>query len=399
MTPPLDPRLFDLSADHLWIMHCAEGPVPVASIEAVRALLHKETQPWQMRFPDDFIGIPRSARQGAAQIVGGLETDITLTPTTSSGLITIAQGLPWSHGDEVLLPLGEFPSNVWPWKCLEPRGVTVREVPLWDGHTSGKLAKTSTRPDARPGNFDPEQRILQAINKHTRVLSVSWVRFQDGLKLDLKRLAQGCKERGVIFVVDGIQGAGLAIPHLDGVAAFATGSQKGLLAPQGQGFLWTAPEFRARLTPPGGWLSLEDATDFSRPNTDFDRAWLSTGERLEQGGFAVIGCAALAASLKVLNQAGASAIEQHVITLQYRLLDQLSANTTWSDEAHRLLSLLDQRRLGPIISVAERAEVVSKASQHGIHTTTREGYLRIALHGFHTENDVDRIAQWLTSSV
>ena len=94
------------------------------------------------------------------------------------------------------------------------------------------------------------------------MLVVSWVRFQDGLKLDLAKLGAACRRRGIHFVVDGIQGAGTAIPSLYGVSAVATGGHKGLLGPVGQGFLWTDPLFRKLLAPTGSWLSVEDGTEF-----------------------------------------------------------------------------------------------------------------------------------------
>jgi hypothetical protein len=33
--------------------------------------------------------------------------------------------------------------------------------------------------------------------------------------------------------------------------------------------------------------------------------------------------------------------------------------------------------------------------REGIFASVREGYLRVAFHGFHTEGDVDRVATWL----
>ena len=46
-----------------------------------------------------------------------------------------------------------LPSNYWPWRALEPRGVTVREVPLWPGHRAGRDALASAPP---PPGVDPE---------------------------------------------------------------------------------------------------------------------------------------------------------------------------------------------------------------------------------------------------
>ena len=80
--PPLNPALFHLDSDHLWLMHCSEGPVPRAVARTVRALLHKELWPWELRFKEDYLGIPGALRQEAARLVGGLASDITLTPST-----------------------------------------------------------------------------------------------------------------------------------------------------------------------------------------------------------------------------------------------------------------------------------------------------------------------------
>lgn len=401
---PLPRYLFDLEPGLLWVMHCAEGPVPRASVSAAASFLVKEAQPWKMAWNEDFQGLPAEVKAEAASIVGGDSADITPTPTTSSGLITVAQGLPWQMGDDVIAPLGEFPTNAWPWLALEPRGVAFREVPLWAGHTSGLEAWRSTPP---PPDADPEARLLAAIGPRTRVLTASWVRFQDGLKLDLARLGEGCRARGVALVVDGIQGAGtvpVALPET-GTSAFATGGHKGLLAPQGLGFLWTDRAFRARLSPPGGWLSVEDATDFARPTTDFGRRFVDSGTALEQGVPNLLGMAALSTSLRTLRAAGIRSIAAHVASLQRRLLAGLERLPGWRSESRRLASLLERDRLGSILALHHggRGEeglqrILERGFALGIHASMREGYLRVALHGWHDEADVDRLLDWLAAA-
>jgi selenocysteine lyase/cysteine desulfurase len=404
MTPPLPRQLFDLDPALLWVMHCAEGPVPRASVEAATGFLVKESQPWKMAWNEDFQGLPVAVKEQAAALVGADPADITPTPTTSSGLITVAQGFPWQMGDDVVAPLGEFPTNAWPWLALAPRGVLFREVPLWDGHRSGTDAWTSAPPPAEP---EPEERLLAAIGPRTRILAVSWVRFQDGLALDLARLGAGCRARGVALVVDGIQGAGTRPVRLPatGASAFACGGHKGLLAPQGLGFLWTDRAFRARLAPPGGWLSVEGATDFARPTTDFARRFVDTGTALEQGVPNLLGMAALAASLAALNAAGVGAIAAHVAALQDRLLAALAEQPAWRHEAARLAALRARDRLGSIVALHHggRGEpfldaLLRRGFEAGIYASIREGYLRIALHGWHDEADVARLVAWLAAA-
>ncbi len=399
MKPLLDPALFDLDPQQTWVMHCAEGPIPRAAAAAVQDLLSRELQPWRMRWHEDFIGLPAAVREEAARLLKANPADVSLTPTTSSGLVAVAQGYPWEPGDEVVAPLGEFPTNAWPWKALAGRGVHFREVPLWDGHRAGHDAWSSAPPRA---SDDLEQRILDALSPRTRVLAVSWVRFQDGLRLNLKQLAQGCALRGVNLVVDGIQGVGTLPVELEGISAFACGGHKGLLAPQGLGFLWTDPAFRLRLFPSGSWLSVEDATQFDRPSTDFNRDWVRDGQRLEQGVPNLLACAALKESLRTLNGVGMEAMSHHVHGLQGLLLDGLAKLEDWQAEEERLRGLWSAGRLGAILSLHHGARaaqglntLIQRGGQRGVMASVREGYLRIAFHGMHGGEDVARVLAWL----
>lgn len=401
--PPLEATLFDNPDDVLWLMHCSEGPVPRAAADAIIDFLPRETRPWKLRWREDFQAIPERTREAAARVIGVDAHDITLTPTTSSGLVTIAQTFPWHRDGDIVLPLGEFPSNVWPWKALAARGIRVREVPLWDGHEGGTTAWQSAPPRA---GLDPEERLLAALSPRTQVLAVSWVRFQDGIVLDLERLARGCADKRVALVVDGIQGAGTRVPHLDGVSAFATGGHKGLLAPQGLGILWTDSAFRRELVPGGSWLSVEQAMDFSRPSTDTDRDWADDGTRFEQGMPNLLSAVAFHKSLELLADAGIATIQRHVTSLASALIQGLGTIPVWRSEAQRLRALHEADRLGSIVALHHGARgptamnhLLQQAIEQRLYPSVREGYLRIALHGWHTEVDVERVLTFLRASV
>lgn len=394
MVPPLNPGLFHLDPDHLWLMHCADGPVPRPVAKAMQDALTKEFRPWDLRWNEDALGIPKALREEAAKVLGTEAADIAITTSTSTGLQTIARGFDWKAGDEVVAPLGEFPSNAFPWKALAPKGISFVEIPLWEGHRTGAQAWDSAPPTAQA---DPESKLLRFVQSGARALAVSWIRFQDGLKLDLARLGKACKERDVAFIVDGIQGAGTALPDLTNVSAFATGGHKGLLAPQGAGLLWTRPDFRRQLLPTGTWLSVEEGSA-----TDFTRAWVPDGRRLEPGGLDLVACAGMTESLRTLLMPGVPAIAEHVRKLQHHLLDVLDLRGLWTDEVKRLRGLLEADRLGSILAFHHGGrgpeamqELVDRGLRRGIYATVREGYLRIAFHGWHEAPDIERIAEWL----
>ncbi|WP_109125076.1 aminotransferase class V-fold PLP-dependent enzyme [Dyella sp. C11] len=386
---------FDMPASVLWLSHCKDGPLPRASARAISTLMETELRPWDVRWNEDFLDVQRSLRHAGAQLLGVDAHDMSLVTCTSSGLEAVALGYPWKSGDEVIIPAGEFPSNRLPWLALRDKGVTCTEVVLWDG-------QTGDAPVAPEATVDPEQRLLDAITPRTRLIAVSWVRYQDGLRLDIERLGRACRERGVHLVVDGIQGAGTAVAALDGVSAFATGGHKGLLGLQGQGLLWTERAFRQQLIPLGTWLSAPD--DFSQEGTQASRdaLWAADGRRLEAGSPSIVSCAALASSIQLLlDSGGVAAIQSHIAGLQQALLAALANDPSWSSEAQRLHALMRNNRLGSILSFAvppqRAAHLLRAAEAQGIHASMREGYLRIAFHGWHASGDVERCVAWLTS--
>ena len=68
-----------------------------------------------------------------------------------------------------------------------------------------------------------------------------------GARLDLAALGDACRERGVFFVVDAIQGLGpltldVSTTHVD---ILACGAQKWLLSPWGSGFVYVREQLDA----------------------------------------------------------------------------------------------------------------------------------------------------------
>jgi selenocysteine lyase/cysteine desulfurase len=396
--PPLPPSLFDVGS-RVWLMHCAEGPVPRATIDALRDFLDCELHPWRVHWPDDFVRVTDEVHELAARVVQARAEDITITTNTSTALGTIAHGYPWRAGDEVIVPMGEFPSTTVCWRALAARGVSFREVPLWHGQASGDDSWHAAPPRA---DVDPERALIEAIGPATRVMSVSWVRFQDGLVLDLARLGAACRERDVTLVVDGIQGAGTLECDARHIDAFATGGHKGLLTPQGQGFLYTERRLRERLVPMGSWLSVGEGTAFGRASSGEPAAWRTDGRRLEAGGLALLMLVGLRESLRLITETGIPRIARHVASIRAQFIEGLARIPQWAQEAERLAALDARGRLGPLVSLhhgtrgpAGLDALVRRGVTDGIYSTIRDGYLRLAWHGYHGADDVTRALRWL----
>lgn len=97
---------------------------------------------------------------------------------------------------------------------------------------------------------------------------------------------------------------------------------------------------------------------------------------------------------------GIPKIETHIRKLQGILLKRLQASDFWREEATRLRSLIEAGRIGSILSFhcpgSEKVErLLARGVGMGITASIREGYLRIALHGWHSEEDIEKVAEWM----
>ncbi|KOQ36174.1 aminotransferase class V-fold PLP-dependent enzyme, partial [Achromobacter xylosoxidans] len=171
-------------------------------------------------------------RARLARLIGGDARRLAFTKNTTEGLNTVAQGLAWQEGDNLVVDDQEHPTNALPWLNLRRRGVQVRV------------------PSARAHRYTVDD-LWQHVDARTRLIAVSWVQYGTGLRTDIAELGRRCAERGIWLVVDGIQGAGLLRAEVDawGVDAFACGAHKGMLGPLGVGLLHVSPRLLDALDP------------------------------------------------------------------------------------------------------------------------------------------------------
>ena len=126
----------------------------------------------------------------------------------------------------------EYPANVYPWMNLEKRGVALKFI------------------SERNGEILIED-IENAISDNVRMITLSFVQWCSGFKIDLIRLGEICSNAGIPLVVDGAQGIGAL--NLDvkeaNISALSCPCWKWLWGPIGLGFLYMKRSFMERITP------------------------------------------------------------------------------------------------------------------------------------------------------
>jgi selenocysteine lyase/cysteine desulfurase len=366
---PLARDAFALAPGLVYLNHAANGVLPVATRDALRAFVDDQAARGVLGTASRELALPAYRRRIAA-FIGGAGEEIALLRNTGDGATILAQGLDLAPGDEVIAAANEFGSNAYPWLALRERGVHV------------------TLLDAPHRRMTPD--VLRAmLTPRTKVVAISWVSFDDGYRHDLAALAEVAHAAGALFVVDAIQALG-AFPLDVGatnVDALYAGGQKWLLALQGVGFLWLRAALLERVAVRlPSWRSVADIWDF----LDYDQPFAPNATRYEGGTANIAGALALATSIDVLATAGTERIATHVLVLTDRLVDGVRSR------GYEVLGDRSRAEVRSGIVTFRRDDVDPVAlgkrlGQAGICVTYRPNGIRVSPHGHNTSADIEAL--------
>ncbi len=286
-----------------YLAYAATAPVSIAVKEVVNAVLDSYAERGNIAFLD-YIAQRERLRAKLGQLIGAPASDIALTSGTTRGISDLALSIAWQPGERVILFDGEFPANVSPWqRAAEHFGLRVDFVPMQSAITDAASF------------LEPLTRLLEG---GARLVAVSAVQFQTGLRMPLASIAQLCQRFGAELCVDAIQACG-AVPlnvTADGVDYLVCGAHKWLLGPEGAGFIYAKPERARKLVPrTAGWLSHEDGTSFlfaGAGHLRYDRPLKQELQLLEGGSSSTLGFAALEAAIDPILTLTPEAIFPHL---------------------------------------------------------------------------------------
>jgi selenocysteine lyase/cysteine desulfurase len=329
-------------------------------------------------------------RAKIAHLISASPDDIAFVQSTTRGVSDIALCFPWKPKDRIVLFLGEFPTNVTPWQ----RAASVFDLEVTF------LALTGFDGDAGLGLAELEAEL----NRGVRLVAVSAVQFQTGLRMPLQAMTALCHSYGAEIFVDGIQACG-AVP-LDVSAArvdyLACGSHKWLMGLEGAGFVYIRPERLPSLRPSvAGWLSHEDGLDFlfhGPGHLRYDRPIRKRADFLEAGNLSAMSFAALGASLGLIQQLGVPAIYSHVNAY----LDPLEAGLV--ERGFESLRSKYPERRSCILGVHPPPGVPLVALHqalvaHGVACSIPDGVLRFAPHWPNALTEVDTVLLMVDAAV
>jgi selenocysteine lyase/cysteine desulfurase len=314
------------------------------------------------------------ARSASARLLGVTAQEVAFVPSTSEGVSVFAQSLDWRVGDSVITAANEFPSNMYPWLNLGRIGVHVKAVP--------------PAPDGRVRIDD----LVAAMDSRTRVLAISWVGYNTGFRIDLARLGDECRKRGVLLFVDAIQGLG-AIEMRSaewGVAAAAAESHKWMLGTHGVGVLYVNRDLIGGMHPPlVGWRSVRNADEFMV----FDFTLADDARRFEPGCLNGAGIYVMSGALEIIEEVGIVNISSRIREITDYLCAKLAAkglevlSPRGEDEWSGIVSFRAPGGDGPSAAKA--------LATRDIVVTGRADFLRVSPHFYNTESEIDALISHL----
>ena len=364
-------REFPVRKNLVYFNHAAVAPLPRRVAEAIAA--HNENvrdrgaADWRRWY-----AAIEETRAKAARFLGAARGEIAFLPNTSWGLNLVARSFSWKPGDNVVSDDMEFPSNAYPWLALEKRGVECR------------LARN------RDGRVTLES-ISEEVDSRTRVVAVSWVAFHNGWVFPVEEIGRFCRERGILFVLDAIQGLG-ALPlsvEAARVDVLAADSHKWLLGPEGCALFYVSEHARDRVPPLfAGWWNVKHGDSY----LDYKLDWLESARRYEPGTLPTANVAGLSAALDLLTEIGPELARERILAVLERLKRGL-AERGWT------IASPEPLRSGILAAVppdADARAVARRLEGRGIITAPREGFVRFSPHAYNDTAQVERILENLS---
>ena len=305
-------------------------------------------------------------RAAWADLVNAPVDSVAVTTSVSAGLSAFMSSLKLDGSrNRIVITDFEFPTAGQISFAQALRGAEVVVVPSRDG--------TVRLED-----------IADAVDERTALVMMTHVCYRNGSRLDPKAVATIAHANGALIAVDAYQAMGsvpIDVEDLD-VDVLASGALKYLLGSAGLGFLYVRPQIIEHHMPVStGWFA--DSDIFAMDHRRY--APSPTARRFESGTPPVPNLFAGLAGLNLVRGVGVDTIAAHVQTLIQRFRDGLD------DMGATMLTPADPQRRSAMLAVASTDEnaLVAELDALGIGASSRDGNLRLSLHLYNNEADVD----------
>ena len=371
---------FSLPPDVHYLNCAYMSPLPKAVEAAGNAGMISKRYPAEIH-NTHFFEESDEARRLFAQLVGAHDPDrVAIIPAASYGVAVVTNNLTIGPGQNLVLLHEQFPGNVYAWRRWAAEcGAEIRTVAPPETGARGKVWN---------------ERILDAIDVGTAVVSMPHVHWTDGTLFDLVAIGRRAREVGAAFVVEATQSVGALPFDIREIQpdALIVAAYKWLLGPYAIGLAYFGPRFDHGTPLEETWIAREGSEDFQHL-VDYQDAYQPGAIRYDVGERAnFILVPMLVAALKLLVEWTPGGIQEYCRHITGGLLDEArSLGFSTEDVAYRAEHLFGLRMPEGLDLVALKGEL----ERERIHASLRGSALRLSPHLYNDEADTGALLEAL----
>ena len=354
-----------LRTGKIYFNHASTGPMSQKVKEKLLELIQDRSGE-KIDDYKEFLKTSEEAKSMLGELINCEPSRIAFIDNTSNGINIFAQGVNLRSGDRVLLNDIEFPANVYPFLNLQKNGIAIDFVKSHDGIVSA-------------------DDIINSVKENTKLISVSYVQFLSGYKVDMEKIGKYCKERGIILSVDAIQGLGALSLDVKkcNIDFVSCGTQKWLLGLQGFGFIYVSEKFQGKLESKYvGWTSVQNSWDL----LNYDLKLRNSADRFQNGTINTFGAYALNASLMLFKEFGFKNIENRVVENSLYFIKQLIRIGY-----EPVLPNSTKENIAGIVSIKheQSKHIFDQLEKKNVVCAFREGVIRFSPHFYNNKEEID----------
>lgn len=316
----------------------------------------------------------QAAKQRVGELYGLSGDEVSICSCSSEAFNLAATALRLREGDEVVINDLDFPAGATPWLQAD----CPATVKVWK-HRDGALRVED---------------LVDLLGPKTRFVTTSLVSFFNGYMVPLPEVIEAVRRHSsALLGVDVTQALGRVPLELGDVDLIVSSTHKWILASHGGGLVGIPAAKADRWNvPAGGWFHLQDPFGAGR----FERAVSRPGA----AGFTVgmpnyPAVYAIRGALDYLQSIGVPAIYEAAQPLVRMCLDELSQLPV------DLLTPNNPDSIAGIMAFRHPQAEQLHAHLHSknIHVMSHAGRLRVAIHGYNTQHDVETFLRELKNAL
>ncbi len=371
-----------VTRDYAYMNSGWSGPLSTPVVDAMKARLDLELEhgPTTRRVMDDRIHLSERFREVTAQMLNADADEIAIMGNTTEGVNVAVNGIDFKPGDQVVISTTEHSSGVVPAYYLRERyGVEVVIVQCGADQSSGEALEA----------------YASAIGAKTKLVILSEVSYSTGQLFPLGGIVEAAHRNSAYVLVDGAQTAG-HIPidmRASDVDFYAIPSHKWLCGPDGLGALYVRRERIPDLAP-------SKVAGRAAAQYDFEGGFTPEREKVTKYELTTISGALLAGTIAATEQyleSGVQAVFDRARELnryaqsRFERINGVAVTSPRDDSTTTGLFCFSAAGLAPdrlSAFLQQEAKVVCR-------TVAQFNSVRLSLHCFNTEAEVDRAAEYV----